>query len=204
MSFLSPIILALFFATIVPITVESSPTNTRANLIFLINTKVVGLEPDTLRPASDFTILVSGNNANPLVSRGNESGTTVTLGSGEYSLDVINPPAGYYQQYSGDCQGPINFANKTKTCYITNTFVNTIELTSTIRVTKNITPRLEAGDAFLMEVRGDPANPSIFGIVTGSTGILLISVIGGNNYEIVETAVPPQLAPYTNITYSDG
>jgi hypothetical protein len=203
LSFLFLITLALLFTTIGPITLEASPTDTRANLIVI--TKVIGGGPgDILRPASDFTILVSGNNANPLASRGNESGTTVTLGSGEYSLEVINPPAGYYQQYSGDCRGTINFANETKTCTITNTFVNNIELTSTIRVTINITPRLEAGDAFLMEVRGAPANPSIFGIVTGSTGTTTISVVGGNNYEIVETAVPPQIAPYTNTTYSDG
>jgi hypothetical protein len=62
------IILALFFTTIAPTPVESSPTNARANLIVI--TKVVGGVPGTiLRPASDFTILVSGNDANPLESR---------------------------------------------------------------------------------------------------------------------------------------
>ena len=192
--------MALFFATIAPTILESSATSTRANLTVI--TKVVGSGPGiTLRPASDFTILVSGNNANPLESRGNESGTTVTLGTGEYDVSVVNPPADYLQEYSADCRGTITLANETKTCNITNTIPSNIEFTSTIEVTKIVTPRLEAGDVFIMEVRGAPANPSKFGMLPGTT---TVKVIGGNIYEIVETSMPPQLTGSHIAHYSDG
>ena len=128
-------------------------------------------------------------------------GTTVTLGTGEYDVSVVNPPADYLQEYSADCRGTITLANETKTCNITNTIPSNIEFTSTIEVTKIVTPRLEAGDVFIMEVRGAPANPSKFGMLPGTT---TVKMIGGNIYEIVETSMPPQLTGSHIAHYSDG
>ena len=70
--------------------------------------------------ASDFTIRVSGNHQTPDVFNGSESGTNVTLGVGDYRVEVAtNPPnvvgAGYL--FGEDCDGVIH-ADETKTCTV--------------------------------------------------------------------------------------
>jgi hypothetical protein len=197
------------FSNLMPFDIQSGsvPTfsTTTGKAILNVMTKVITAPGISAAIPGDFTILVSGTDANPLESKGSESGTAVSLGMGEYDVSVVNQPAaGYFQQYSGDCKGTINAANETKTCTITNNSPINIEFTSTIEVTKIVSPPLEAGDIFTMEVKGAPANPSKFGIVTAGTGTTSIKVIGGNIYEIIETSVPPQLRGYTTTTYSDG
>jgi hypothetical protein len=69
--------------------------------------------------ASDFTMSVTGTNANPSSFPGAESpGTAVTLDAGSYSVTETGP-AGYSMSASADCSGTIAIG-ETKTCTITN------------------------------------------------------------------------------------
>src|SRR5206468_12211193 len=71
------------------------------------------------KTASDFTLNVTGTNVLPSASfSGSESGTTVTLNAGSYTVDE-NAVSGYVKTFGADCSGTI--ANgETKTCTITN------------------------------------------------------------------------------------
>jgi len=70
------------------------------------------------RTAADFMISVIGSSASPSSFPGDESGTTVTLNAGTFSVDEVQLP-GYAKSFSGDCSGAIA-AGETKTCTITN------------------------------------------------------------------------------------
>src|SRR6266576_1917560 len=69
--------------------------------------------------ASNFTMNVTGTNVAPSASfAGSESGTTVTLNAGSYSVDE-GAVSGYTKSIGSDCFGSI--ANgETKTCTLTN------------------------------------------------------------------------------------
>lgn len=70
------------------------------------------------KTAADFTMHVTGTNVSNGSFPGNESGTTVTLNQGSYTVGE-NGLAGYAQNLSGDCSGTINVGEQ-KTCTITN------------------------------------------------------------------------------------
>jgi len=65
-------------------------------------------------------LTVTGNNPTPSTFSGSESGTTVTLGGGTYSVVETGTGNGYTISYSPDCSGTIN-PGETKTCTVTNT-----------------------------------------------------------------------------------
>lgn len=68
--------------------------------------------------ASDFTMTVTGTDVQNSKFQGDESGTTVDLGAGDYSVDEYGTD-GYSKSLSTDCTGTINFG-ETKTCTVTN------------------------------------------------------------------------------------
>ncbi len=71
--------------------------------------------------ASDFTMTVNGTNVQPSASfPGSESGTTVSLNVGSYSV-IESHLANYVETTSGDCSGTIALGDQ-KTCTITNTY----------------------------------------------------------------------------------
>lgn len=71
--------------------------------------------------ASDFTMTVNGTNVQPSASfPGSESGTTVSLNVGSYSVTESHL-ANYAETTSGDCSGTIALGDQ-KTCTITNTY----------------------------------------------------------------------------------
>jgi uncharacterized repeat protein (TIGR01451 family) len=70
------------------------------------------------KSASDFTIQVSGSNANPASFAGSASGTAVSLDAGAYSV-TETPPAGYSVSYSSGCSGTLA-AGGSATCTVTN------------------------------------------------------------------------------------
>jgi hypothetical protein len=71
--------------------------------------------------ASDFTMRVNGTNVQPSASfPGSESGTTVSLNVGSYSVTESHL-ANYVETTSGDCSGTIALGDQ-KTCTITNTY----------------------------------------------------------------------------------
>jgi hypothetical protein len=78
--------------------------------------KVVG---GTAQP-SDFTIIIVGNNPSPREFPGSSSGTTVTLGEGNFRVEEGGPA--YDSSFVGDCTSTIS-AGQSKTCTITNTFI---------------------------------------------------------------------------------
>jgi prealbumin domain-containing protein len=70
------------------------------------------------KSASDFTMSVTGTDASPSSFPGSESGTTVTLDAGAYSVDE-GLVSGYTKSIGANCSGTI--ANgETKYCTITN------------------------------------------------------------------------------------
>jgi hypothetical protein len=69
---------------------------------------------------SDFTISIVGNNPSPSSFPGSSSGTTVTLGEGNFRVEEGGPA--YDPSFVGDCTSTMS-AGQTKTCTITNTFI---------------------------------------------------------------------------------
>ncbi|MDP3974024.1 MAG: hypothetical protein Q8P92_04290 [Candidatus Daviesbacteria bacterium] len=68
--------------------------------------------------ASDFTMLVLGDNVSEPIFVGSETGTTVTLDEGGYQVGEIEQD-GYSMSTDGDCDGTI-LVGETKACTITN------------------------------------------------------------------------------------
>ncbi len=68
--------------------------------------------------AGNFSLFVTGTDANPANFSGDESGTVVTLDAGDYSVGEAEV-AGYASSLSADCTGSIAIG-ETKTCTITN------------------------------------------------------------------------------------
>jgi hypothetical protein len=91
----------------------ASPPTTTATLTVI--KQVIG---GTAQP-SDFNIGVNGNNPSPSSFPGSSSGTTVTIGEGEYIVGE-GFSVDYSASFSSDCFGTIS-AGQTKTCTITNT-----------------------------------------------------------------------------------
>jgi hypothetical protein len=68
--------------------------------------------------AGNFTMQVTGSGASPSSFPGSESGTTVTLNAGAYSVGEV-AVANYFATLSADCSGTIA-AGETRTCTVTN------------------------------------------------------------------------------------
>lgn len=68
--------------------------------------------------ASDFTMLVTGTNVSTPSFPGSETGVTVTLNAGAYSVDEANSK-GYIKTLGENCSGTIALG-ESKTCTITN------------------------------------------------------------------------------------
>ncbi len=72
--------------------------------------------------ASDFQMTVNGTNVQPAASfPGSETGTTVTLNVGSFSVTETHRP-NYVETTSGDCSGAIALGDQ-KTCTVTNTYM---------------------------------------------------------------------------------
>lgn len=72
--------------------------------------------------ASDFTMKVTGTNVSNDSFSGDEAGTTVTLGAGDYSVDELDA-AGYAKTIGDDCSGTVHSGDH-PVCTITNDDVN--------------------------------------------------------------------------------
>jgi hypothetical protein len=73
--------------------------------------------------ASDFIMHINGNNPSPFDFPGSESGTSISIGSGQYAVTetkaTTNSPLQFSATFSQDCNGIIN-DRETKTCIVTN------------------------------------------------------------------------------------
>ncbi|MFH0828989.1 MAG: NEW3 domain-containing protein [Candidatus Kerfeldbacteria bacterium] len=110
--------------------------------------------------AADFTMNVTGANVSNPSFAGSESGTTVTLNQGSYSVDEAGTPVGYTKSLSADCSGTIYVGN-TKTCTIENT-----RDTGTIIVHKQIDTN---GDG-TVDVTDDAVATSTYGFMWSLDG----------------------------------
>jgi hypothetical protein len=75
--------------------------------------------------ASDFIINITGMNISTSTFIGSETGTTVTLHSGSYSVSDSGP-SGYDETFSSGCSGSIGIG-ESKTCTITSSDVPLVE-----------------------------------------------------------------------------
>ncbi len=92
--------------------------NDVSNAATLVVIKHVINDTGGTRDASEFTMNVTGTNVSDSSFPGSETGVTVTLTAGAYSVDEI-AIAGYAKTLSADCSGTIA-AGETKTCTVTN------------------------------------------------------------------------------------
>lgn len=80
--------------------------------------KHVVIDNGGTKNASDFTMNVTGTNVSSTSFPGSETGTTITLNAGNYSVDEGSHD-GYTETKSADCTGTIA-VGQVKTCTITN------------------------------------------------------------------------------------
>lgn len=156
--------------------------------------RVVCNPPTPGCPTPDqFIIGVQGNDPNPASFPGSSDGTTVTVGPGDFFVDINsvpeNPPEGYSlnNNFQGDCDGTIA-EGQTVNCTITSTYF----LPSTLRVIKQV--ECPAGvvcpqpSDFTIRVNGNPASPNSF--AGSSTGTNVLLGIGSFNVIEATTNVP--------------
>lgn len=98
-------------------TVTCTFTNTKIPLLTVIKHVVTDNGGNAV--AGDFTMNVTGTNVSDSSFPGDESGITVTLDAGAYSVTESGVPSGYTESDSTDCSGTIA-AGEHKTCTITN------------------------------------------------------------------------------------
>lgn len=92
-------------------------TNSKRAAQLIVKKIVVNNNGGTL-DSDDFSISVTGNQADPSSFLGTSSGTTVTLMAGAYTVTEVEN-TGYQASYSADCSGSIA-AGESKVCTITN------------------------------------------------------------------------------------
>ncbi len=131
--------------------------------------------------AADFTMNVSGTDVSDTSFDGSETGTTVTLDAGSYSV-TESGPVGYADSFSAGCSGTIALG-ETKTCTITND-----DRVASLTVVKDVVNdnggTLEAGD-FTINVTGNSVSAASFpGNGAGHTVTL-----NAGSYSVSETAV---------------
>jgi len=142
----------------------------------LIVTKHVVNDNNGNGVAGNFTMNVTGTNVSDASFPGEETGTTITLDAGSYSVDEDSFP-GYGKSLGADCRGTIAFG-ETKTCTITND-----DIAPKLTVTKIVT-----------KDNGGNASPDDFQLTVGGTSVLS----GSENAYLANT-------PYTiNETQMDG
>jgi hypothetical protein len=135
--------------------------------------------------ASDFTMNVTGTGVSTPSFSGDETGTTVTLTPGSYSVDEADS-LGYTKTLSTDCSGTI--ANgETKTCTITNDDLYVPPGSASLTVTKHVVND-DGGDA----VAGD------FTInVTGAEAPTLVTVARVTRVVTIAEVVPEPSSSYS-------
>jgi len=136
------------------------------------------------KTASNFTMNVTGSNVQPSSSfPGSESGTTVTLSPGSYSVDE-GAVSGYTKlSSSADCSGTIALG-ETKTCTITND-----DQPATLKVIKHVindNGGTKTASNFTMSVTGGSPSPASFpGAESPGTSVTL----NAGSYSVDENTV---------------
>jgi hypothetical protein len=121
--------------------------------------------------ASNFTMNVSAVNPSLASFAGSESGTTISLDAGLYTVSEIIV-SGYSLSLSADCSGSIA-AGQTKTCTITNS-----DIAPTITVNKICDPPTDGGLFDLLIDGSTKASNATCTGVTSSTGAVPVNAGG--------------------------
>ena len=131
--------------------------------------------------ADDFTMTVAGGHISPASTfSGSESGTTVTLDAGNYSVDEL-PAAGYTKTIGTDCSGTI-VVGEIKSCTITND-----DIPGHLKIVKNTV----GGDGtFTFDVAGTSPSTQSVTTTNGTGETSTFDVSAGQGYSISENVTP--------------
>lgn len=153
-------------------------TNTAVQPQLIVKKHVVNLYNGS-KSASDFTMTVTGNSPSQSSFAGSETGTTVNLNEGSYSVDELSH-VGYTESLSADCSGTIAVGD-VKTCTVTNT-----EIAPALTVVKDVT------NSF-----GGSHKASDFKLYVN--GALLTNPVSSNNDQTATYTYP---SPLSNTAYA--
>ncbi len=133
--------------------------------------------------ASDFTMNVTGTNVSDASFVGDEDGTTITLNSGNYSVDEDNVST-YSKTLGTDCSGTI-VNGETKTCVITND-----DISPTLTVVKTVVPESDNG-LFDLLIDGqtkaeDIGDNGTTGAIDVNVGDHTVSEVAGESTDLSE------------------
>ena len=133
--------------------------------------------------ASDWTMDITGTDVSNASFAGSETGVTVTLDAGAYSVSESGGPSGYAASLSADCSGTIA-VSESKTCTIENDDIAP-ELTVIKTVITDDGGTASAGD-WTMNVNGtDVSNASFAGSETG-----VMVTLDAGTYSVSESGGP--------------
>ncbi len=133
--------------------------------------------------ASDWTMDITGTDVSNASFAGSETGVTVTLDAGAYSVSESGGPSGYAASLSADCSGTIA-VSESKTCTIENDDIAP-ELTVIKTVITDDGGTASAGD-WTMNVNGpDVSNASFAGSETG-----VVVTLDAGTYSVSESGGP--------------
>ena len=124
-----------------------------ANLSALTVIKTVVNDDGGSAAAGDWTMHITGSNVSSTSFAGSETGVTITLDAGTYSVSESGGPSGYAMSFSTDCSGTIS-AGDVLTCTITNNDIAP-KLTVTKTVVNDDAGTKAVGD-FPLYVDGNP------------------------------------------------
>src|SRR5262249_20608483 len=131
------------------------------------------------KAAGDFTMQVTGTRVSPPSLPGSETGTTVTLSPGSYSVNQATP-ARYAKTPSAGCAGPTPLA-PTQTCALTNHYI--AQRRTVVKHVVNGSGGTAVAANFTMAVTGTNVSaPSFPGSETGTTVTL-----NAGAYQVDET-----------------
>ena len=151
---------------------------------------------------SNFTMNVTGNNPSQASFPGSDSGVTITLEAGPYSVSETGP-AGYAATFSADCVGAIA-AGENKTCTVTND-----DIQPTITVNKVLLPASNGGTFDLLidnVVYGSGGDGATTGAIAFNPGSYTISEQGANGTNLAHyiSVIGGDCAPDGTVTINIG
>ena len=129
--------------------------------------------------AADFTMTVTGNNPSPASFPGDETGTSVALDAGAYSVSESGPP-GYAANFDG-CSGSI-MLNQTIICTVTNDDIQPRLIV--IKHVVNDNGGTATASDFTMSVTGANVNPASF---PGEEPPGTMVALDAGNYDVTES-----------------
>jgi hypothetical protein len=159
-------------------TVKCTITNTKRATLTVI--KHVTNDNGGGASATSFTMSVTGPDASPASFPGSETGTTVTMNPGRYSVGETGP-TGYARSDSADCSGTMA-AGDVKTCTITND-----DIQPKLHVIKHVANNFggtAVASNFTMSVTGSSPSPSSF---PGAESLGTLVALNAGSFSMSET-----------------